>query len=906
MSATSDLIQKIYIGYFGRAGDPEGLNYWVQRSSAGLSDAAIAQSFSVQDEATDMYGFLAAPSLNMGREEFLNSVYQNLFGRDMDAEGEAYWIGQLNNGRPVGGIILDIINGARNTSAGQDLTVITNKLAAANYYTEKVITSNATWTLADDQQDAIDVLSEVDATTASVTAAEDLADELVAADTAPAGQTFTLTAGRDSGAAYTGGVGADSFEGTDATLTVFDALAGGAGQDSLELTFAESVEAVPAGVSVSGIEDVSIAAADGVKVDISGWTGVETLEVTSFDATGKDVLITSSVSESVTVVADQAVEVTDATATEIIVATGKFAVAVTAESATDITVVTHGGDADINAVAIENLAISVGGGKVSVDTESTALNLTVAGDADVEEDSVDLAVAGLAVDVSSESKLGLDFGAATSLAISGSAEVELTAIGLAKVTAITISEDVGVTSDVSGLAKLTTITSTSTGDMPLTIDATATSVTLAGGDDSVTQAADLGKTQNISLGEGDDRFVAGGKFTGGAVVAGGDGDDILSVTSAVLGTNASAVISGFETLWVSDAQADALNVKNFDSIQDVVLVAGNSKAATISGLTTGATVTYVAANAGASTLTVTNAVAGAADVVNLVFDATKEGGVRDYDDVLAADVETLNIETIGDTKGGDAVKVGLSDDHTSLVVTGDVDLEIDTAMTAVTEVDASDFDAALTITLLGSTEDVTVTAGDGDNDITGGDGADTITVGDGDNVIDAGKGENIITAGDGDNKVTGGDDVDTITTGAGDDIIIGGKGGDIIIAGDGANNITGGLGGDTMTGGDDVDTYVYAAVAESGGANVDVITNFGEDDVIDLSAILLGVGAYVGEVNGFGNVLIALTGAVGETVFDTGSDLLYVDVDGNGAITVADMVIELTGVSSLEAANFAF
>jgi len=253
MSATSDLIQKIYIGYFGRAGDPSGLNYWVEQSAAGLSDAAIAQSFSVQPEATDMYGFLAAPSLNMGRVEFLNSVYQNLFGRDMDDEGEEYWIGQLDAGRPVGGIILDIINGAQNSDEGQDLTIITNKLAVANYYTEKVIAENATWTLEDDQQDAIDVLSEVDDSDASVTAAEDLADELVAEDNAPAGQSFTLTAGVDRGADFTGGAGNDTFTadntGDDVSSTA-DSLVGGAGTDTLDIFSDGAAGALPALTSV--------------------------------------------------------------------------------------------------------------------------------------------------------------------------------------------------------------------------------------------------------------------------------------------------------------------------------------------------------------------------------------------------------------------------------------------------------------------------------------------------------------------------------------------------------------------------------------------------------------------------------------------------------------------------------
>jgi S-layer protein len=286
MTATSDLIQKIYIGYFGRAGDPEGLQYWVGESEAGMSDAEIAQSFSVQPEAKAMYGFLAAPSLGMGREEFLNSVYQNLFGRDIDADGEFYWLGQMDSGRPVGGIILDIINGAQNTSLGQDRTVVENKLAVANYYTEKVITENATWTLEDDQQDAIDVLSEVDDSDASVTAAEDLADELVAGDTAPAGQSFTLTTGIDKGASYTGGAGDDTFVGNLAdntnAFTSLDALDGGLGTDSLTITVAAAIDTATAvGATVKNIENASITSTADITADTSAWTGLTSLTTAS-------------------------------------------------------------------------------------------------------------------------------------------------------------------------------------------------------------------------------------------------------------------------------------------------------------------------------------------------------------------------------------------------------------------------------------------------------------------------------------------------------------------------------------------------------------------------------------------------------------------------------------------------
>jgi len=280
MSATVDLIQKLYIGYFGRAGDPEGLQYWVERKAAGMSDAAIAQSFSVQDEAKAMYGFLAAPSLGMGQEAFLEAVYQNLFERSIDSEGLAYYQGQLNAGRPVGGIILDIINGARNTSAGQDLTTVTNKLAVANYYTEAVLDANATWTLADDQADAIAVLADVTSATASVTTAQTLADNLVSADTVPVGSTFTLTTDVD---AVSGTQGNDTITGVlgngSSTFNFGDQIYGGSGTDTLNLLDGEGT--AMGIVSMDGVEVVNVrtlvSGAHQTHLNASDWSGIATL-----------------------------------------------------------------------------------------------------------------------------------------------------------------------------------------------------------------------------------------------------------------------------------------------------------------------------------------------------------------------------------------------------------------------------------------------------------------------------------------------------------------------------------------------------------------------------------------------------------------------------------------------------
>lgn len=50
-----EMIGQLYVGYFGRAADPVGLDYWVTQLQGGMSLAAIANSFAVQPEATALY-----------------------------------------------------------------------------------------------------------------------------------------------------------------------------------------------------------------------------------------------------------------------------------------------------------------------------------------------------------------------------------------------------------------------------------------------------------------------------------------------------------------------------------------------------------------------------------------------------------------------------------------------------------------------------------------------------------------------------------------------------------------------------------------------------------------------------------------------------------------------------------
>ncbi|MCZ4274179.1 DUF4214 domain-containing protein [Maritalea porphyrae] len=132
MLTNYQIITRLYIGYFNRAPDPNGIKYWVDRAESGMSFAEIAQSFSVQAESTSLYPYFAEQTTNTP-DEFLVAVYANLFHRTPDAEGLNYWMGKLAEGTKVGQMIIDIISGA----LGDDAELLSNKLEVAEYWTSQ-------------------------------------------------------------------------------------------------------------------------------------------------------------------------------------------------------------------------------------------------------------------------------------------------------------------------------------------------------------------------------------------------------------------------------------------------------------------------------------------------------------------------------------------------------------------------------------------------------------------------------------------------------------------------------------------------------------------------------------------------------------------------------------------------
>lgn len=153
-------ITAIYIGYYDRAGDPFGMNFWetaLANPSLDLDD--IADDFSTQAETLIAYPFLGDPTPEEAAA-FITEVYLNLFNREPDDAGLTFWSDALlaaiaNDDLPpedqdpdvlsVGEIILAIIEGAQDVEGGpQDRTTILNKIEVGVAWTDAAEASGLT------------------------------------------------------------------------------------------------------------------------------------------------------------------------------------------------------------------------------------------------------------------------------------------------------------------------------------------------------------------------------------------------------------------------------------------------------------------------------------------------------------------------------------------------------------------------------------------------------------------------------------------------------------------------------------------------------------------------------------------------------------------------------------------
>lgn len=250
--STRQALTAIYIGYYDRAADPAGIQFWEQVvANTSLDLVAITSDFAGQAETQAVHPFFADPTTS-SPATFITSLYQNLFNRDPDAAGLTFWSNALQDAIDgvegaisVGQIITSVIEGAVDDSdAGTfDRTTILNKIEVGVDWTEAAEAADIDYTTnAEAQASAKSIIEGVTEDAATVTAAKATTDAFFddgGPVTEPGEQYFLTSAtdvmtGTDKDDDFMAYIQQNPFAGgVSNSLASSDRLDGGAGYDRL-------------------------------------------------------------------------------------------------------------------------------------------------------------------------------------------------------------------------------------------------------------------------------------------------------------------------------------------------------------------------------------------------------------------------------------------------------------------------------------------------------------------------------------------------------------------------------------------------------------------------------------------------------------------------------------------------
>ncbi|MBV8667450.1 MAG: DUF3443 family protein [Burkholderiaceae bacterium] len=151
-----NVLEQLYVAYYGRPADPAGMVYWegvllaagAPTDIAGLNSVysnpavkAVVDSFGNSAESVALYG-------SGNSSGFINAIYENILGRSTatDTAGAQYWSGLLANGTmtQAQAALAILAAAASEPSSSSDEQVVANRLVVANYFTTQTIATGAT------------------------------------------------------------------------------------------------------------------------------------------------------------------------------------------------------------------------------------------------------------------------------------------------------------------------------------------------------------------------------------------------------------------------------------------------------------------------------------------------------------------------------------------------------------------------------------------------------------------------------------------------------------------------------------------------------------------------------------------------------------------------------------------
>ena len=141
----TDVVQHLYVSYYGRPADPAGLKFWADYLAQGQAPTTLQEfvaayasnpavktvvdNFGQSDESTALYG--------ADSNAIVIAIYKNLFNREPDSAGLQFYINGLNNKLITNAqAAMTIAGGAQ----GTDTDTVKTKVAIASKFTNSLTT----------------------------------------------------------------------------------------------------------------------------------------------------------------------------------------------------------------------------------------------------------------------------------------------------------------------------------------------------------------------------------------------------------------------------------------------------------------------------------------------------------------------------------------------------------------------------------------------------------------------------------------------------------------------------------------------------------------------------------------------------------------------------------------------
>lgn len=816
----AEIVTKFYVNVLGRTPDSEGLAFWQGKLDGGETPGAVISkiitavvSYTGTDEAAVASKALLANKVAAGLYYAID-----LNGNDV-AKAKLVLSGVTADPASVDAVKADLSKapGASfNLTAGVDAGTAFIGGNGDDSFNALPTSAGANTFTAFDKIDGgagVDTLNVVSLGNFTVPSSVSVANVENVAITADGNVTANVTGWTGTQALAVGSVGAATLTAGEHVAINLSAQAVAASAVAINGGNAVTVNA--AGVTTGTINVAG--ATDAVKVTsaVVGNAGAITVNG------GKTVEVTQSATNTVvaTTITQGAVNVTGTAATTTVNVYQTAAVAATATVAgiaNGAVTITDLNSANTDGTKANTIAaVSLGGYDANATINSNALtHLDLSnskGDVTVVDNSTKATATTLNVKVNNLGA-GADLTASkiTTLNIEARTKASSLAVSAAAATTVNVSGDQKLDLTGSTIAAVTSFTSTNSGGVTVALN-TASTGSFGAGADVVTVGAAASKT--ITLGAGNDTAIVTTLAATGKV-DGGEGTDTLStsyanaVTASADGAFAAYTkqVTGFEILKVgaTDAAGEIklanLSAGGSNAFNEVDFAGAVNHAVTVSGMTSGATIGFEAANVaigGGGTnvaVLIKDAVVGTAEVLNVKIANTAGINVQT---ISAAGVETVNFATDdkATTATGIAHTATLVDaDAKAITVAGDAGLNLTFTGTSLTSFDASGVTKgavslttgalanaatikggaeANTFNFAAATKAVTYTGGAGvDTVVATNAAANTISTGEGADVVTLGSGKNVVDLGAGNDTVILGSNLNVVTLGAGDDAVI--------------------------------------------------------------------------------------------------------------------------------------